>query len=87
MENFYVTYDATDPQQLKVGLSSTEADPVESLLIIFLMCMFGSMIALFIGIVVCLLVRKRRDDRLAKAKTYFDSLKTDNDDPEEKFME
>lgn len=42
MENFYVTYDATDPAQLKIGISVNGPEPG----------LFGSSFALILAIVV-----------------------------------
>ena len=57
MENFYVTYDATDPQQLKVGLSAVEADPTSTALFIAAVILAGSLLSLFIGVGICICVR------------------------------
>lgn len=85
MENFYVTYDGSDPEQLRVGLSYVYEDPVEQtseistgaeVILIVMAVMSGFFIAL-VGIYICM--RASKQARLAKAKAYFASLQTHDD--------
>ena len=75
MENFYVTFDATSPEQLKVGLSfNDKADllVLTPLILTLSLIVVGVLLALFIVVGICCCCRNRRQARLAKAKTYFD---------------
>ena len=79
MENFYVTYDATNPDQLRVGISQLLVVPEgketmsvgAEVTLITIAVLLGFFIAI-IGIWIC--VRHSRQSRLAKAKAYFASL-------------
>jgi len=82
MENFYVTYDGTDPDQLRVGISqmideeitrqkSESMSTFAEVTLITLAVLLGFAIAL-IGVWIC--VRHSKQTRLAKAKAYFASL-------------
>ena len=57
MENFYVTYDATDPEQLKVGISANEADPVSTIIFVVAFATAGAIFSVFIGLGICLCMR------------------------------
>ena len=73
MENFYVAYDATDSQQLKVGLSLNvvpeETGHMALAVIVFMMA--GLLVVIFGVLFVCICVRERRQKRLEKAKAQF----------------
>ena len=91
MENFYVTYDAADPQQLRVGLSSNvaveERAKFGEAFTLWLAVGLGvALVAVFAILIICICVRRRREQRLDKAKTYFDSLQK-QEDPEAAFLE
>lgn len=96
MENFYVTFDATDVDKLQVGIAYTPSAPKivdvvpetpselptagKSFLLI---CVVISVIVLVcIAVIVILLhcYRKSQVKKLEKAKTYFNSLQTSQDD-------
>ena len=90
MENFYVTYDATNPDQHRLGLSYdiSQADDSsnESKNLVFALAFI--LITLFVLLViaailfVCLYMRKKQADRLAKAKAYFAALQTHDEEPD-----
>ena len=91
MENFYVTYDAADPQQLRVGLSSNVAEEERAkfgqAFTLWLAVILGvALVAVFAILIICICVRRSREQRLEKAKTYFESLEK-QDDPEAEFLE
>ena len=91
MENFYVTYDAADPQQLRVGLSSNVAEEErqkfgEAFTVWLAVILGAALVAVFAILILCICVRRRREQRLNKAKTYFESLEK-QDDPEAEFLE
>ena len=95
MENFYTVFDATDPNNNKVGLAAnieqvaSDANgntvaptPTESSSSLSLYVGIGAIVAFAIFVVVittCICIRKRKQQKLEKAKTYFDSLKTEDD--------
>jgi len=89
MENFYVVFDATNPNFNRIGLSYNvnEATKQQNNSFVIMLCLIA--VAVFVLLIattiLCICMRKRRQERLAKAKTYFDSLKTGED--EEQFEE
>ena len=92
MENFYVTFDAMNPQQLRVGLSYEYAEEKKVSNIVMLMCLLliGFLIVVTIVLGICVCCRNRKLARLARAKTFFDTdtLKENSEnDPEAKFLE
>ena len=89
MENFYVTYDATNSEQLRIGLSSNDAEAtaISNLVLWICLLLAGMLVVVFAILFVCFCCRTRQQARLARAKTYFDQLKEKNsEDPEAKFM-
>lgn len=91
MENFYVTYDGTAPTQLKVGLnwgtpvpangetateegSSSGSGLIITILVVTAIAVLA--VAAFFGFRV--LYKRQQAQKLEKAKTYFESLKTDD---------
>ena len=97
MENFYVTYDGEQTDSLRVGLSynfaeaAKEASSVSGAgkAIILTIAIVTSIfiVALIATIVCCIRARKNKEQRLTKAKTFFDSMKNEAYDPEQQFME
>ena len=85
MENFYVTFDASDPEQLRIGLSyDIEAEKERrygGAVQMILVTVAGALLVLAVALgIYC--IKRRQRMRLEKAKAYFDSLQT-HDDPEE----
>lgn len=86
MENFYVTFDGTDRDQPKVGLSyaieaadSGSANPVTVGVLVGL----AILVLVLILAATCAVVRIIRKKRLEEAKRYFKALEEQNhDDPE-----
>lgn len=90
MENFYVTYDATNSEQLRIGLSSNEAEATVFSNLVLWICLLlaGMLVVVFAILFICFCCRTRQQARLARAKTYFDQLKEKNsEDPEAKFLD
>ena len=94
MENFYVTYDATDREQLRIGLSYNEAaDGLFNSNLALILCLIIVVFLLFVFLIlaICFCCRNRRQAKLARAKQYFDQLKQKNeqgnDDAEARFIE
>jgi len=85
MENFYTIYDATDPNQLKIGL----VVPVYSMstsALIKVLALSGLTFCLVFMISVMFLIchRNSKKKKLEEAKNYLETLKNVNhDDPEE----
>ena len=50
------------------------------------MILGAALLVVFALLIVCICVRRRREQRLDKAKTYFESLEK-QDDPEAEFLE
>lgn len=80
MENFYVTYDAEDRENLQIGLSYTpiqlagETAPIDdpkatssSASYVIALISAGGLIFIFAVIATCLCVRSNRQKRLSKA--------------------
>ena len=93
MENFYVTFDATDVDKLQVGIAytpkildvvpETPSELPTASKSFLLICVVISVIVLVcIAVIVILLhcYRKSQVKKLEKAKTYFNSLQTSQDD-------
>lgn len=93
MENFYVTFDATDVDKLQVGIAytpkildvvpETPSELPTAGKSFLLICVVISVIVLVcIAVIVILLhcYRKSQVKKLEKAKTYFNSLQTSQDD-------
>ena len=83
MENFYAVFDATDPTKNRLGLSYNVKQAMDDqsaiggvVVAIILVVVFVSLIGIAL-LLVC--IKNRRAERLEKAKTYFDSLKTSDD--------
>jgi len=75
MENFYVTYDATSPEQLRVGLSYSTEEHKFSLTnveMIIGLVLVGILVVLLTVASICCFCRARKETRLARAKTFFD---------------
>ena len=97
MENFYVTYDGEQTDSLRVGLSYNFAEAAKEAssgsgaghAIILTIAIVTSVfiVALIATIVCCIRARKNKEQRLTKAKTFFDSMKNEAYDPEQQFME
>ena len=83
MQNFYTTFDARDPMNLKVGLSydlQAELNERNMSFALTLVLIFAGVLAVLVAVMTaCICMRKRREKRLDKAKAYFDSLKTGAD--------
>ena len=83
MQNFYTTFDARDPMNLKVGLSYNLQEEMNKRTMSFalaLVLIFAGVLAVLVAVMTaCICLRKRREKRLDKAKAYFDSLKTGAD--------
>lgn len=83
MENFYVVFDATDPTSNRIGLSYNVKRAMEENSIgaswVAGIALVVSFFALVIITIVCICVKKRREERLNKAKTYFETLRDDED--------
>ncbi len=93
MENFYVTFDATDVDKLQVGIAytpkildvvpETPSELPTASKSFLLICVVISVIVLVcIAVIVILLhcYRKSQVKKLEKAKSYFNSLQTSQDD-------
>ena len=85
MENFYVTYDATDAEQLRVGLSYNldESDiwiEVTTILALILCFVF---VAVFTVVMICHFCKQKRQRDLRRAKTFFEIIKSDEDEEEQ----
>ena len=83
MENFYVVYDAHTSTQPHIGLSfNIEGEQARRSAI--LMLIIGLVVVIALAVVgvfaACWYARKRRQQKLEKAKAYFNSLKTADDD-------
>lgn len=83
MENFYAVFDATDPTKNRLGLSYNVKQAMDDqsaiggvVVAIILVVVFVALIGIAL-LLVC--IKNRRAERLEKAKTYFDSLKTSDD--------
>ena len=84
MENFYVTYDATNHEQLRIGLSYNQAESglfgtSHGLVLLITMMVVVLLLCAFAILAVCFCCRTRQQARLARAKTYFDQLKQKNE--------
>ena len=88
MENFYVTYDASNPEQHRLGLSfnvdveAGKEDKNLTFAIAFILITVSVLLMIGVTLTVCLCVRKRQQDRLAKAKAYFQALVTHDEEPD-----
>ena len=73
MENFYVTYDATDSENLKIGLSHIEVEDAghSTLLTVIVIILAALIMLLFVALFVCICCRERRMKRLEQAKSKF----------------
>lgn len=92
MENFYVTYDATIPNETKVGLSydfatnggvlDPEADKSEggSAGLVITIVVVGVLAIMLVGAIFGFrfMYKRNQAQKLEKAKTYFESLKTED---------
>jgi hypothetical protein len=93
MENFYTVFDASDADVNRIGLSSNIEQVVAekpapsssssaggSALSMWVGIIAVVVFAIFVAVITsCICVRKRKQQKLEKAKTYFDSLKTEQD--------
>jgi len=72
MENFYVTFDASG-EKLRVGVSSEEEDSLlEKTGFIVALIVVAIFIAIFLLLSIFCCIRKFKENKLKKAKTYFD---------------
>mmetsp|Transcript_7365 Transcript_7365/g.10433 ORF Transcript_7365/g.10433 Transcript_7365/m.10433 type:complete len:135 (+) Transcript_7365:1177-1581(+) len=79
MENFYTVFDASDPNNLKVGLSLPTVHPVTHFMeigAIALLCFIG---LAFVVIFLSICYKARQNQRLDKAKTQLDIETLEND--------
>lgn len=91
MQNFYVTFDATSSAEPKVGIAFSQSSVVVSesgsssvvVVIVILVVTALLLVGAFFGF--RFLYKRKQAQKLEKAKTYFESLKTDKtDEVEEK---
>lgn len=85
MENFYVTYDARDADKLMIGLSQdVPLDAPESSghggLIALVVILFVLAAIAAAGAIFYKCMQKRRQERLDKAKNYFETLKVKDEE-------
>lgn len=61
MENFYVTFDATSPEQLRVGLSYNEVEEpkLSNFVMLLLLLIVGFLLVIFIVLGICCCCRNR----------------------------
>ena len=83
MENFYVTFDASG-DKLRIGVSSEEEDSLlEKTGFIVALIVVAIFIAIFLVLSIFCCIRKFKENKLKKAKTYFDSLQQQSHDDED----
>jgi len=85
MENFYVVFDGEDPKSNFIALNyqgevPVEQKPTNNLVFLLAWIAAGFLLVLFAIIAACVCVKKRQNERLNKAKAYFNQLKTDQGD-------
>ena len=80
MENFYTVFDASDPAQPKIALSVRTYPPESAFPVVLAVCAFSILIMIIVVIAGTLCYRKRQEQRLKKAKTYFEQLQNFNHD-------
>ena len=73
MENFYTVFDASDPTQLKIGLSTVNDYPtLTDRFSLFLgIAIVAATVIAFVTVCTLLYCRRRKAQRLEQAKTYF----------------